>query len=510
MSSNIRSVAILLAAALVVSTGCRGRRTVLAQPPADGRGTVSVAMGSAETAPSLAPASMPSAGGPSADGSPADALKSASVEAALEQDKARFLVRQKLDAARVHIRNVQYEEAERLLEEALNIEPSNREVRSELRDVQAYLGRRGPSSQGLLEEARDTVQVRIDEQRTTAAKHVSLGRMDLQGRRYDEAVEAYEQALFIMNASPYQIDWKDLKGDAQTGLREARMAKDDSERSARENATEEALRDLAKGEEDRLLREQERLEQWMGAGVEAFYRNQFEQAEYYAGKVLEVQPDNTKARDLQMAANRAGHDQVEADFLVREKRAYREWMEDMQATRVLQDKLLKWPSQSFWNQISSVRSRSRPSFGGGDVDPEGDALKQTIASTSVNVDIAAKKFGEVVDNLRIQTGLNLVIDSRIKADVIENPVPDMQFQGIALDTLLTVLKASGGEEVVWTTKGNVVLFTKKEFVKANLVVQIHNVADLVTGLTDFIPPHDPARGPRQRLGRGAAPVRPRG
>lgn len=496
MSRHLQHLALVLVAASVVTTGCRGRRALLTQPSADAGGSASATMAQADpAAPAPVWASGSEGGAPAADPGAGDVLRTASMEAALEQDKTRFLVRQKLDAARVHIRNVQYEDAERLLEEALNLEPSNREVRSELRDVQAYLGRRGPASEGLLEEARDTVQVRIDEQRTTAAKHVSLGRMHLQGRRYDESIESYEQALFIMNASPYQIDWKELKGDAETGLREARMAKADSERVARENATQEALDSLAQEEEARLLQERERLEQWMGAGVEAFYRNQFEQAEYYAGKVLDIQPDNTKARDLQMAANRARHDQVEADFLVREKRAYREWMEDMQATRILQDKLLKWPSQSFWNQISQVRARTRPSFGGGEVDPEGEALKKTIASTSVNVDIASKKFGETIDLLRIQTGLNLVIDTRIKSDVAENAVPDVQFQGIALDTLLTVLKSAGGDDVVWTTKGNMVLFTKKEFVKANLVVQIHNVADLVTGLTDFIPPTIQLVGP---------------
>lgn len=428
---------------------------------------------------------------PSAD----SVLDAAKVRAAVEADKVKFVVRQKLDAARTHIRNVQYEQAESLLEEALALDPTNREVRMELRDVQAYLGRRGAVGPGLIEEARDVVQVRIAEQRAAAAKHANLGRMHLQSRRYDESIEAFEQALFIMNASPYQVDWKDLKRDAETGLRDARAAKEDAETTARQAATESALTQMAMEEEERLMQEQAKLEQWMAAGVEAFYRNQFQQASYYAGKVLDNQPDNTKARDLQMAADRANHDSVEAEFLIREKRAYREWMEDMQATRVLQDKVLKWPSQSFWNQISSVRARTRPSFGGTEVDAEGEALKKKVAGTSVNVDIASKKFGEVIDNLRIQTGLNIVIDGRIKADVAENPVNELTFQAIALDTLFNVLKASGGEDVVWTTKGNLILFTKKEFVKQNLVVEIHNVADLVAGLTDFIPPTIQLVGP---------------
>src|SRR5438477_12088700 len=45
-----------------------------------------------------------------------------------------------------------------------------------------------------------------------------------------------------------------------------------------------------------------------------------------------------------------------------------------------------------------------------------------------------------------------------------------------------------GGDVLWTVQGNVVLFTKKEFVKHNLVLKQHSVADMTTGLTDFIPP----------------------
>ncbi|MFM8385426.1 MAG: hypothetical protein ACKOCB_01210 [Planctomycetia bacterium] len=494
MLSN-RMILALCTALSLVASGCRSGRVTI---DALGEGG---ATGVPAPVPVAAPAEEPAAApaepapAPAAEPTAEQLLEEARLRAALEQDKLRFVVRQKLEAARAHIRSVQYEAAEKVLQEALDLDPANREVRSELRDVQAYLGRRSAISEGQLEEGRNLLQVRIEEQRANASKHVNLARMQLQARRFDEAIEAFEHALFIMNASPYQIDWKDLKGDAEAGLRDARAGKDAAKRAELEMATTDALVQMAQNEEQRLVQEQQRLEQWLGAGIEAFYRNQFEQAEYYANKVLDVQPDNTKARDLSLAANRASHDEVEADFLVREKRAYREWLEEMQATRVLQDKILKWPSQSWWNQMKVARQNSRTAFGGIEADVEGEALKKKIASTLVNVDISSKKFGEVIDNLRIQTGLNLVIDARIKSDVAENPVNELSFQSIALDVLLSILKTSAGEDVVWTTKGNAVVFTKKEFVKANLVIEIKSVADLVTGLTDFIAPTVSLVGP---------------
>ena len=59
-----------------------------------------------------------------------------------------------------------------------------------------------------------------------------------------------------------------------------------------------------------------------------------------------------QARDLQLASRRAYHEEVNRDYVRREKQAFRDWFDDIQQTRVLQDKILKWPSQKFWDDIS--------------------------------------------------------------------------------------------------------------------------------------------------------------
>ena len=197
-----------------------------------------------------------------------------------------------------------------------------------------------------------------DEQRTTANRYAERGRVALSNGQYDAAIEAYEQALFIIESSPFNIDWKGLRESSQAGLRRARQAKAEYERAGRQAATERSLAEMAEQRERELIQEQQRLEQYMGAAIEAFNRDQFDLAEQYANRILQEQPDNTKAQDLARAATRARHDLGERDFLRKEKLAFREWMDDIAATRVLQEKILKWPSQSFWEQITSVRGQS--------------------------------------------------------------------------------------------------------------------------------------------------------
>jgi type II secretory pathway component GspD/PulD (secretin) len=196
------------------------------------------------------------------------------------------------------------------------------------------------------------------------------------------------------------------------------------------------------------------------------------------------------ARDLKATAGAAAHDRALAEHIVKEKQAFREWMDDMEATRVLEHRILKWPSQSFWDRITRVRAASRTSFAAEiRTNPAEVALTQRLRTTTVNVNIENRPFREIVQTLQIQTGVNIVVDPRIQADVGDAVVTGIAGENLALSTVLDWLQTSTGVEgVVWTVKGNVVLFTKSEFVVRNLVNQSHSVADLTVGLTNFLPP----------------------
>ncbi len=442
-------------------------------------------------APAAAPSGEPAApaGEAGPEAGPGALLGDVRLRSAVERDKVQFVVQQKLQSAKDEELNGNYAAAERLLLDAQELDPTNTDVRTELRLVQAYLGRRSATAGDFLETVRQVQKVRIDEQRTTASKLVNLARQNLQGRRYDDAIDNFEQALFIITSSPYDVDWGGLKEQAEQGLRNAKQMKQEAQRAEHRASVESSLENMAQAEEQRLLAEQQQLERLMGSAIEAFDRDDFEHAEFYAGKVLDVQPDNTKARDLQLAARRAHHDQVEGDYLIEEKRHFREWMDDIEATRIPQDKILKWPSQSFWDHISEVRRATRASFGAVEVDPEADALRAKLRTTTVNLQVQDQPFEDVVKLLSIQTGINLTIDARIKSDIGQNPVASLQAEDLPLSTVLDLLKQSAGEDAVWTVKGNVVLFTNKTLLKPPLTVQLHDAADLTTGLPDFIPPN---------------------
>jgi tetratricopeptide (TPR) repeat protein len=495
MRSNTRIALVLLLALAFVA--CRGRRVVVnttspSSPAAEAPAAEAVII-SEEVVVDMPPADDLASDG-SGDG--ADAMADTlAMDQAIQADKVRFVVQQKLEAAKKQVRDGDYRAAHELLRSANEMDPANRDVLWELREVEGLLGMRKASAEDYATRQAEVAKWRIDEQRTKAAKLTNLARTHLANARFDSAIESFEDALFIINSSPYDIEWGSLKKDAQDGLRQARYSKEQSARIERQDQVEASLTEMAEQEEQVLMQELARLESWMAAGIDAFNRDDFQTAEAMANRILDVQPDNTKARELQMAAGRASHERIQESYLRREKLAFREWQDDIAATRIPQDKILQWPSRSFWERISETRRKARPTFGETETDEEGVALMAKVRGTSVNLEVDNQEFQEVIKTLQIQTGYNIHVDPRIAADVNSNPVMGLNLTDVSLETPLNMLKSSAGDDVVWITKGNIILFTKKEFVTTNMVVQIHSVADLTSGLTNFKPPTIQLVGP---------------
>ena len=164
----------------------------------------------------------------------------------------------------------------------------------------------------------------------------------------------------------------------------------------------------------------------------------------------------------------------------------KEWMLDMQQAKTLEHKILRWPSQKFWNDITRARANRNSAFGGEKKSPEEVALAAKLKTTTVNLSVEGRPFKEVVQTLQIQSGVNILLDPRIN-DVGEAQVQPISVEQVSLEQALDMLKATA-EGVLWTIKGNVVMFTKKELVKYNLALVVHSVADLTAGLTEFKPP----------------------
>ena len=343
-----RTTVVAVVFALLLSplalTACQQRTDVLLSPEEAGRSTLADSSSTAGSGLYAAPEGEEGEEGPGSDDMGSEELLGdVRNRAAVEADRARFLVREYMRQARALIDNSEYAKAERVLMEAQALQPGNIEVDTQLQIVRDLQGKRAATAGQYADEQRKLVNVLIQQQRAQAAKMNALGKVHLAAGRWDDAIESYEDAQMIITASPYEIDWGGLESEVENGLREATYMKNQAADRQRQDQILKGLAERASQEEQRLMQEMLRLETYMGRGVEAFERGDYELAMRMADQVLAEQPDNTKARDLRLAASRANHAALDKQYLRDEKLRFRQWMDDMNRTRIPQDKVIIWP-----------------------------------------------------------------------------------------------------------------------------------------------------------------------
>ncbi|MFQ5844183.1 MAG: hypothetical protein ACE5JG_04265, partial [Planctomycetota bacterium] len=283
-------------------------------------------------------------------------------------------------------------------------------------------------------------------------------------------------------------DLQTLRDDAEGGLRdlERQRAREDREAAVRQH--QEALRRITRQQEQALVEGQQRRARLLEAAVDRFNLEEFAQAEGYARQVLDEEPDNRLALDIVKNARRAQHSFVNDAILREMKSSFRDWWREIEETKVPQGAILRWPSQKFWDDITRVRARQAAVTGGAELSPEEQNVLNQLRTRTVDLRFETTPFPDVVNYLTAATGQNFVIDARARDDLSAAEIT-LTVDRVSVADGLTLLmeQASPEGEIVYEVVGNVVRFIRKEHQKKNYVLRIHPVADLVMGLTDFIP-----------------------
>jgi len=439
---------------------------------------------------------------PPAEESAATAEARASLETAEEQRKLEseyeeVMYRQTYNQAVAHRNRGEFTLALEKAEQALTYKPSSDEARNLADELRRTLGQRQGETRVVVEDMFEATKVRLEEQKVNIRAHIARARKSVETRDYDEAQRAYEDALFIVNTSPVRGDKElaDLGATAENGLKEVERAKAEMDREQEKRDTERALREIADQQEKAELEARDRRARLLSAAIDRFNLEDFAAAEAYARQVLAEEPDNTLARDIEKNATQAQRIQMQERYLRDLKDTFTRWKIDIEESKVASADILKWPSQSYWDKITRLRQVKNLSGNGAQMSPEESNIDNLLRTRMVDLPFQELPFAQVVSYLTAASGVNFYVDPRAK-DVLDPVSITLNVNNVSVHDAMTLImqQASTDNSVTWEITGNVVRFLKKEHLKRNLVLQIHPVADLTLGLTDFIPPDITAVG----------------
>jgi tetratricopeptide (TPR) repeat protein len=434
--------------------------------------------------------------GPSDEESAADeALREAEDEAQVAKEFDGVMYNRHFTTAKRFRDALELENALTEVEKALNFNPTSDEALSLRSEVLRMMGDRAGETRTVIEDQYEAYQVKRQEQKITVRRKLADAQTSMEERNFPEARRSYESAVFIVTSaklSPLGTDDElaQLGKQAETGLKDLEQREADALAEQERQDTAEALRKVAEIEEVALMEARDRRAALLKEAIDNFNREEFETAEHYAQQVLNEEPDNRVARDIVTNARKARHTWVGEKYLRDLKQSYRNWWVDIEETKVPENQIMRWPSQSFWDKITRLRATRRTGQEGREFSTEELAVFNTLKTRIIDLPFeGGTPFPQVAEFLSAASGVNFVIDARAREDLEAAEISirvDKVTVSDALDLIMAQASAEG--EIVYEVVGNVVRFIKKEHQKKDMVLRIHPVADLTLGLTDFIPP----------------------
>lgn len=408
-------------------------------------------------------------------------------ERQLAQQKQDLLVDSYLAAARQFVAGSDFEKAEASLLQALQVRATDTKALEMLREVRSLQGH----SVDTLEEMGTYItnkRALIRQQQLALVNDAwSKAAQAHQRGELDAARIELENAKLIIEFDPYQTDFGDMSGKVQDMLATVGAELTAAKKKSENSAYAEAYDAMRKEEERRLAREAEQLRIMLVEAVESFRRQDFDNAELLARKVLNKDPRVTKARELLDVCERARHASWRANFYEQRREEYARWLEQVREAQIPYTQLLQMMDADKWEELGRKRRRGDAVDAAAEDSDAVKFIKSKLDNESVSVDYGAEPapFQDVIRNLRTTQGINIVVDAEAMTAKGEEPVSLTlvnQKLGVVLKTVLDNLGLAS------TFRDDVLYITTKEKAHGKTYPRIYEVRDLTVALPHFKAP----------------------
>ncbi|MCZ7647104.1 MAG: hypothetical protein M5U26_17915 [Planctomycetota bacterium] len=402
----------------------------------------------------------------------------------------------------------EYEQARSELERAVQLDRGNAEAQTLLIQVNDVLGLRRDRIKSAVQRLHGAQKVAIQERLVELDNQIDWGNRFVKQakedvelttgdriRRLEQSLQAYERARELVKWMPPEIDVESQHHHVVTAIREANKAiaalKEQLFQEDRIASAE--LAEARKAEEKRAV--QNKIDVMLDQARALFEHSEYQKAEIMAGKIIEMDPSNAEAHAIEATARDRKH--IKLRSWIEEEDAHQSLLQDNRVNRMLipHSEYIVYPSN--WSEIAQRRSDTGKAHA---EEPWKEEIRKKLAR-HVSFEFVDTPLEEALAFLNSLTKVNIILDPRVAAEdagkvAITLRVADMDMQ-TALKWILRLA------ELDFDLRNQAVFITKKANLTANVELEIYDVRDLTTTVTDF-------PGPRIEVGVAGsnAPVNP--
>ncbi len=409
----------------------------------------------------------------------------------LKEQKIALLIDERLSNARSAYADGRFEDAANQLQLALQLDPTHRETRSLLTDVQIAMGTSTKAEAGY--EAQTILKRKLEMLKAEAHSNAEKGAQQLAEGDYQSAITSLMLARATIDGTPYNIDWGTLGAEVGANLEKALADQELAMASQLQEERQSTFRSLQEEEEARQAKTEARQAMMLQEAIEAYSLEDFERTITLTEEILRVDPLDVRAAELRDVAVKTRHELVAESFVTDRQERFRLWLEEIEESRVLQNDLYSAPDQEYWNEISEKRASYGNFASGESADPENVAIAVAMGETRIPglaLD-GVTDLREVIDQLSANADNIPFLVNNAAADAVDSE--GIEFS-MTLGSSITVLNAlelitqAAGEEVVYTINNGAVHITTRENAFGQVVTKPHDIQDLTIQFTDFAGP----------------------
>ncbi|MCK6470339.1 MAG: hypothetical protein L6R28_01220 [Planctomycetes bacterium] len=463
----------------------------------------------ADTPPATPPAAE-SAPAPAADTPPAAPVAGdgeAKAKELLEQQAAqektlneelRAQSLQHMEAGKRLMADFDYKAAKQELERAWNTDRTNKEAYELLTRINDILGYRESRIKSAVENFYGFKKATIQEQLVQLDTRIDWGNrfarqaaedpdMTLADRirRYEQALQAFERARETIKYMPPEVDVDEQQHVVERRISEVRKAIKATEVDI-EVENKKIAQQVNEERKERLRRaKQQQTDILVDQARALFEHGEYVQAEQLARKILEDDPSNPDAHAIEATARDRRHistnkwidDETREQSIRNRERADR--------MSIPHGDYLIYPKN--WHEVAR---RTGDSYRKAAVEPWKDEIMKKL-TRRVSFEFIDTPLEEALKFLDSLVSVNIILDPKIVADgsaklPVELKVSEMEMS----QAMNWMLKLTG---LTYTLQDEAIFITKKENIVEDLTLEVYDVRDLTTTITDF-------PGPRIELG----------
>ncbi|MCW8133708.1 MAG: hypothetical protein KIS92_25405 [Planctomycetota bacterium] len=412
--------------------------------------------------------------------------------------------------------DLQYEEALKHFERAVQLDPTNRVAQEKLRTCRSLLGIRMDRMAETVRALEQADRVKIQEALVALANALEEGRVyenkgstvpleleeaakekilaeQLENLR--QAQDRYRRVKEIMNYMPPQIDLPNERKAVEESLvrvRQKLMDKEDEISFLRRLQAQKVAEETRLRETELFRQRVKKLNEQV---ADLYQKGLYKEAERLSIRVLQMDPFNSEAEGWKRKARAAYHSTEAADIRHDYAEAVKDTWEEVDNSHIPYGNLLTYPPN--WDVIA--RRPERSSIGKTKAEEQWKQDIKKRLQRKVTFEFVDTPLDEAINFLRSLTNVTMILDPKV-AQAGGVPPISLRVTDMSLDLALEwLLKLA---DLDYALKDNAIFISKKQQLTEDVELKIYDVSDLTQTVPDFPGPDFQLTTPGDDTGAG--------